>query len=103
MSNGPQVMPQTIRLHGLIPFEIQNGLQELVARRVTVENCDKVSPGGLNQRWIIGVGVLDNLADHNHRHLVRGKFCCNPVGQCFVDVLVMQNTRVQEAAHQRLI
>ena len=102
-SAGPEVMRHAVGLHRLIALEVEDRLQEPVAGRITFVDRDEIGARRFHQPRVRGIGLLDHLAHHDHRHLVRGKLCSDPVGQRLLDGLVMQNTGVDKAADQRLI
>ena len=99
----PEPVRDAVALRGLIALEVEDRLKQAMAGRVAVVDRDEIGAGRLENTGIIGEGLVRDLAQDGHRHLVRGELGRDPVGNRALQRLVMEDTGVDQPAHQRLV
>jgi len=73
-----------------------------VAGRITLVNGHQIGTRSLDQLGRTVIGVIDDLAQHHHRHFVRAQLGGNAIGQRPVEILVVQDTGMHQPTHQGL-
>ncbi len=101
-AGAPQPVPDAIGLHGLIALEEQDGLEIAVAGRIAFVDGHQVGPGRGTKVGLVGIGLVGDFAEDLLAHLAAGKLQREAVGKRPLQRGMVEKTRMDERAKQRL-
>ena len=74
-----------------------------VAGGVTLVDGQQIGACGFDQRGLMRIGAVENLAQNQLGHLARGQFLGEAKAQNALECLVIENARMHHGRHQRFV